>query len=275
MVVTQRAAGANFSVDIAAGRCAIAGTDVPRQGKYLVQANATINIGTPPAPTTGITRIHRLVAEALDKQASGTLYGWQYHLVEDTGSGLPATPGDAYTLATIAIPVGAASVTNAMITNMPRATGFAKYTAAITATGENQPLTAGGTSAVQLINARTVCPDVTASGTNNVTFTLNKAGPWAFYVGLRIKPGTTGNHFGQLVRNDTGELIGTWFPGSITAGNIYDASIVGADYFATPGITITLTVVTGTAVSGSLIDSGTVTTGLRTFLAMQWQGSRT
>jgi hypothetical protein len=150
--------------------------------------------------------------------------------------------------------------------------GYAKYTAAITATGASQTLTQNATTPVQFINAESTCPDVVASGTNNTTFTLNRAGKWAFAVGRRIVVGTTGAHFAQLVRNDTSQIIAAWGPGPLTATNSDDGTMSAESYFATTGISVTLNV-TCPAGSNASIGSGAPSTGSRTFLAMQWEGA--
>jgi hypothetical protein len=115
--VSQRGAGANFSVDVAVGRAAIKGDDAANQGSYVVQTNGIVNVTTPGAPVSG-TRVHRLVARIRDKQALGSgTYDWTLHLMEDTGSGTPAEPNSAITLALISIATGQASVLNANITD--------------------------------------------------------------------------------------------------------------------------------------------------------------
>lgn len=117
--VTQRGAGANLSVDVAAGQAVIQGTSVTRQGKFLVDSTATVNTGTAgniTVPGSG-TRTHRVIIRARDKQASGTAYGWSIEVLEDTGSGLPALPASSIDLASIAVPAGSASVTDSMITD--------------------------------------------------------------------------------------------------------------------------------------------------------------
>lgn len=151
--------------------------------------------------------------------------------------------------------------------------GYAKYTAAITATGQNQTLGTNATTPIQLINARSTCTDVVASGTNNTIFTLNRVGKWAFCASIRMAPGTTGAHFIQLIRNDTNEIIAAWFGGPLATGSIYDLPLSGEDYFATSGISVTLNVITGAGVASSGISSGNSSSGLRTFLAMQWEGA--
>lgn len=114
--VTQRGAGANLSVDVAAGQASILGTSVTRQGKFLADSTGVVNLATITVPGSG-TRTHRVILRARDKQASGTAYGYSLEVLEDTGSGMPALPASSIDLASIAVPAGSASVTNAMITD--------------------------------------------------------------------------------------------------------------------------------------------------------------
>lgn len=116
--VTQRGAGANFSVDISPGRAFILGDDIASQGQYMVWNDATFNLATPGAPASG-TRTHRVVAQVRDKLANGsfTTYDWQFALLQDTGTGEPAEPASSITLAHVSIAAGQASVTNANITD--------------------------------------------------------------------------------------------------------------------------------------------------------------
>lgn len=118
LLVSQRGAGANFSVDVASGYAVVLGGDVVNQGSYLVFNDAVVNVVTPVAPGSG-TRIHRLVLQIRDKLNNGvyTTYDGQLQLLQDTGSGTPATPASAVSLATISIAAGQASVANANITD--------------------------------------------------------------------------------------------------------------------------------------------------------------
>ena len=120
LVVAQRAAGANFSVDIAAGQASVVGNDVAGQGIYVITNTAgAYNLVTPSAPGAG-TRYHRVVAQIRDKTCNGswTTYDWIPVLVQDTGSGLPAEPPSAVSLAQVAITTGQVSVLNANITDL-------------------------------------------------------------------------------------------------------------------------------------------------------------
>lgn len=117
--VSQRGAGANFSVDVAAGGAAIQGDDVSDQGIYQVASTATENRTTPSAPGSG-TRNHRVIARIQDKMHNGiwTGYDWVIEIQQDTGSGTPALPASAIPLALVAIAAGQSSVTNANITDL-------------------------------------------------------------------------------------------------------------------------------------------------------------
>lgn len=115
----QRSAGANFSVDVTAGFYVITGSSSPAvvQGRYLVHTLADVNVPTPSAPASG-TRVHRLVAQVLDKVSDGgSSYGWRFWLREDTGSGTPAIPPNAEHVCLISISAGQVNVLNQHITN--------------------------------------------------------------------------------------------------------------------------------------------------------------
>jgi hypothetical protein len=124
MTVVQRGAGANFSVDVAAGTAFVIGTDVTSQGTYACWNDATVNVVTPGAPGAG-TRVHRLVLQIQDKLSNGAWTGYQaqFVLLQDTGGGTPAAGNSALTLALISIAAGQASVLNANITDYRRNIG--------------------------------------------------------------------------------------------------------------------------------------------------------
>lgn len=119
--VVQHAAGANMSVDVGAGTAVIPGTDVSLQGSYFCANDAGgVNLTVPAAPGSG-TRVHRVVAQVQDHlnnagYAANT-YKWVLSLLADTGSGTPATPASAISLATVSVSAGQSSVTNANITD--------------------------------------------------------------------------------------------------------------------------------------------------------------
>lgn len=116
--VTQRAAGANFSVDVAAGWAAVQGDDVSNQNMYVCHNTATVNVATPGAPGSG-TRVHRVILRIKDDfhSTTWTTYEQTVELLQDTGTGTPATPVSAISLATVSIAAGQASVQNSHITD--------------------------------------------------------------------------------------------------------------------------------------------------------------
>jgi hypothetical protein len=124
LLVTQRGAGANFSVDVSAGYCYINGTDVTSQGMYSCWNDGVVNVVTPGAPGSG-TRVHRLVVQIQDKLSNGVWTGYQAVpvLLQDTGGGTPGAGNSAITLALISITAGQTSVTNANITDYRRSVG--------------------------------------------------------------------------------------------------------------------------------------------------------
>jgi len=118
--VSQRAAGANFSVDVAAGFCAITGDDVALQGKYLCQSTAVENLAIPSPPVSG-SLIHRVIARVKDKTHNGswTTYEWTLEVLADVGSGTPALPATAITLGLVTVAFDATNVVDGNITSQP------------------------------------------------------------------------------------------------------------------------------------------------------------
>lgn len=116
--VTQRSAGANFSVDINAGAALITGDDAPNQGAYIVRSTAVENKTIPSPPVSG-SRTHRVIAKVRDKLHNGTLsdYDLVLEVLEDEGSGVPDTPDTALSLATVTVAAAQSSVLDTHITD--------------------------------------------------------------------------------------------------------------------------------------------------------------
>lgn len=124
LLVEQRAAGANFTVDVSAGKAVIVGDSVAAQGSYLVINDAAVTgVVIPAAPASG-TRIHRVVLQVRDRAHDGTVSAGVYDAVvlvlEDTGAGTPALPASAITLALVTVAAGTASITNSNISGTGR-----------------------------------------------------------------------------------------------------------------------------------------------------------
>ena len=117
--VTQRSAGANMTVEVAPGRAAIMGDDLSDQGTYVVTNTTPASVAVPAAPASG-TRTHRVIARIRDKSADAAwnVYDWTLELLADTGTGLRDEPDSAITLATVSVPAGTGSITNARIADV-------------------------------------------------------------------------------------------------------------------------------------------------------------
>lgn len=126
--VTQRAAGADKSVDVAVGICVIAGDDQADQGKYLCRNTAVYNVSVT-ANVSGDIRYDRIVAQINDPDAGGAAgSNWTIECLPGTpGAGVPpAVPDSAISLATIQLADGYATVTDGIITDTRTEYGFAE-----------------------------------------------------------------------------------------------------------------------------------------------------
>lgn len=104
--VTQRAAGANMTVDVAIGRGVIAAGD---GGMYLCNNTSVVNLSTPAGD-----RAYRIIARVRDKQAfAEAASDWTLEAIFLAGSTPPATPARAISLATFNTLSTTTSVTTA------------------------------------------------------------------------------------------------------------------------------------------------------------------
>lgn len=127
LLVSERGAGPNTSVDVAAGYGIVTGDDVARQGKYLIRNTATYNLVMPAKPAAGNNRKDIVIARVRDAQAGGgdnpADADWVIEYVAgapvaDPGvSVAPATPDSAIVLATVARTGAEASIADAAITD--------------------------------------------------------------------------------------------------------------------------------------------------------------
>lgn len=113
MVVTERAAGANMSVDVAAGRCFILNSaysvNTANSTKYWGLLSDAITNLSITSNTSGSTRYDLIVAN-IDTGASANDYATNVGDIEvvvgTPGAGQPATPSNSLLLAVLEIPTG-------------------------------------------------------------------------------------------------------------------------------------------------------------------------
>lgn len=196
LLVSQRSAGANMSVDVAAGRCALFGDDISDQGTYLCTNTTPVNVTVPTRPASG-SRTHRVIARVRDKLSNGVWsgYDWTIELLADTGSGTPAQPNTAITLALVTVSSSATSVTNAMISDqrLRSSVGSPWLTGSMLESGINAAY--GGRDA-----------------TRPLTWTKNPDG-WVFLAGwIRRSGGETAIAGGSIYNFDGTSGVGTGAP---------------------------------------------------------------
>lgn len=220
--VTQRAAGANMSVDIAAGKAFVQGDAVARQGYYHVVNDAVINAAIA-ANASGNPRLDQIILRAYDSTdaAQGTdvpaievLQGTPTAAATLANrSGAAALPQTALRLADVLVANGAASIANASIGNPadPRAATLSSVAGAPAQYAHGRPLgyvpgcriertTLGG---IGTATATAVSMDSEAgtgdfdndnmhAGSDNFV-TIRTPGLWAFSLaGIEWAPNATG-----------------------------------------------------------------------------------
>jgi hypothetical protein len=119
LVVGQRAAGANLSVDIAAGTVWVQGDEDAQQPCYRCVNDATVNLAISAAHAT-LARKDIVVAEVLDAEFSGASRLWRLRVVAGTPLASPAEPAvgnNAVKLALIDVPAADTTISTAQITD--------------------------------------------------------------------------------------------------------------------------------------------------------------
>lgn len=116
--VTERDAGANMTVDVASGRCVVAGTEQSDQRSYLCVFDDSGNIPVTAADGSD-TRIDRVVVRVRDSAVSGADDQPVVEVVAGTpGAGEPPSePGSSITLATITVGANVSSISDGDITD--------------------------------------------------------------------------------------------------------------------------------------------------------------
>lgn len=127
--VTQRGAGANMSVDVAAGGAWIYGDDTARQGAYHLVNDATVNVAVSAAHAT-LPRVDQVVARIYDSTVVGGSDVPAIEVIAGTPTasaqctdptaanyrlGAAALPNGAVRLADVQVDAAAASIVNAKI----------------------------------------------------------------------------------------------------------------------------------------------------------------
>jgi len=134
MAVGQRGAGANYSVDIAAGDAIVTGDSVTNQGKYYAYNDAVFNLTGFTAAHATLPRIDRVTLRVRDAFHGDAANDFSFQIVTGTATsgatlanltGAAAIPNSQLLLANILIPATATTIITANIDTAIRAvSGF-------------------------------------------------------------------------------------------------------------------------------------------------------
>jgi hypothetical protein len=259
--VTQRAGGATFSVDVAAGVCQTTGDDGANQGPYWTWNDATVNVATPSAPVSG-TRVHRLVLQVRDKLFNGTYttYDAVLSVLPDTGSGTPAEPNSATTLALISISSTDTSVLTANIADW-RVTGRTLWAATALPVSTNTDALVPGISKIPVM-ARTyrvrgsiMFQNGSVAGTHTANLKFQGPAVSAMLIRSDYTQEGTGGSVNPAHNTALNSSIGS---PNYAASQFYFAELSGTITFSAPGLA-GLTLNSGSSVlinllAGSVLD---------------------
>lgn len=120
--VSERAAGANMSVDVAPGALMVGGTENAYQGEYFVFNDAVVNVAIAAADPTN-ARIDLVGVRVRDSEYSGAANDAAVIAVTGTPAASPAepTPPENFvTLARVDVPAADTAIGNAQITDRRR-----------------------------------------------------------------------------------------------------------------------------------------------------------
>lgn len=263
--VTQRAAGANMSVDIGAGGAYVYPAAVTRQGPYYVQSDTTFNTSsnggyTWTAADATNPRIDLVCLEVKDtvEDASGTT-GLRYRIVDGTPNASashqlattywPAVPTGCVPIAAVRIPAAATTITTANITNLnPIAGNGGTYSSVATAE-----------TTTSASYTRLATPDFCTVYVphSNARIRLFSEGNWKISV-------ATGTQGVSLFLNDTQLKNRVASPGAPTAGG-YEITSLGtftSRFMTTNSANGGATVQFYASFAGATSDVSNVTTGI-------------
>ncbi len=145
LLVSQRSAGANMSIDVGEGMVAVLGQESAYQGTYIVEARGITNLSISAADAT-LARRDLVIVRVRDSEYSGGTDEASIEVVTGTPSGSPSDPalpsGTVFVLARVAVAAGATSISSGSITDLRRTYAADQY-GLMTAAGGTRICTSG------------------------------------------------------------------------------------------------------------------------------------
>lgn len=130
LVVTQRAAGVNMSVDVAGGGVFIAGEENTYQGMYYGENQGVQNLAIAASDPTN-SRYDLVIARVRDAAYSGVTNTFSLEVVQGTAAASPADPalpsGSVFVLARVIVTAGSTTVSNGSITDLRKVYATDQY----------------------------------------------------------------------------------------------------------------------------------------------------
>ena len=221
----------DMTVDVAAGRAFIKGTESTFQGTYFVESRAIENL-TITASDASNPRIDLVVAKIEDSAESGATDAWSLAVVAGTPAASPAAPtqpANSILLATVAVAALASTIVDANITDnrvhMNPGYQLVKFTASSSFVKANYPWAT--TASVRVVAGGGASGGLAAT-TGSTQFAMAGGGGGGGYAEARIA--TTAMSASETV------TVGTGGTGTATTGNTGGASSFGSNAVAAGGV---------------------------------------
>jgi len=199
-LVSQRAAGAAMSVDVAAGQGYVLGDEITNQGYYWCLSESVTNLAIAAAHAT-LGRIDIVVARVYDADVSGATNAWALEVVTGTPSGspaAPATPANSMLLATVTVAALATTIVDANIADN-------RVVFSLVGAGARSMRTVAGTTDTPVLGDANNIILRTSGSASTGTLPLNAAVPYP--LGTVITQVTTGA--GAVTWSFAGTLVGS------------------------------------------------------------------
>lgn len=211
--VAQRGAGANNSVDVAAGGIIVPGTEAGLQGYYYIVNDATVNLPMATAADAALPRIDAVIVRARDSFYSGADNDAGLVYVPGTAAASPVEPDlvalgykNYYKLATISVPANDNTIVTGDITDT-RLTGTQGRASAvggiIVCTSSTKPsLPRTGQAIYETDLKRLTINEGTPAAPSWVTYAVPGSGSWTTYTPTfaNVTLGTGGTSYGRYFR---------------------------------------------------------------------------
>lgn len=252
LTVAQRSAGANMSVDIAAGEAMVQGDSTAYQGKYYVLNDALFNLTGFSAANATNPRVDRVAIRVRDAFHGDAANDVSFIILTGTPTsgatltnltGAASVPGGHLLLANVLIPASATTVTTANISNVATQSvgGFVTFAPTLTQSG-----------AVTFTTNTARYAKVGAVVHVNATLLITGSGSAGFAITVGGLPAAASANAigGSFVYFDSGT---NWYTGYTTGVSQTTVTLQGGDYGDRIGISPNIAAANGDSLQINLM----------------------